>query len=136
MPSRSLNSVQLIGNTTADLVLKYTASNDPVCSFSLATNRYWTTKNGEKKEDTEFHRLVAWGKLAELCSQLIKKGSKIYIEGRLSTRTFEVADGTEKTTTEIVLEDMILLDSRQKEVDKSYVVNDAKPEVTPDTTLL
>ena len=109
MSSRSLNSVMLIGNCVADVVLKYTASNDPVCSFSIATNRYWTTAKGEKKEDTEFHRLVAWGKLAELCSQLIKKGSKIYVEGRLSTRTFRVADGTEKTTTEIVLEDMILL---------------------------
>jgi len=114
MGSRSLNRAQLIGNCTADLVLKYTPSNDPVCSFSLATNRYWTTAKGEKKEDVEFHRLVAWGKLAELCSQLIKKGSKIYAEGRLSTRTFKIADGTEKTTTEIVLEDIIVLDGHSK----------------------
>ncbi len=122
MSSRSLNSVQLIGNVTADLILKYTASNDPVCSFSLATNRYWTTAKGEKKEDVEFHRLVAWGKLAELCSQLIKKGSKIYAEGRLSTRTFKIADGTEKTSTEIVLEDMIVLESHQKvESEKSTI---------------
>ena len=122
MSNRSLNSVFLLGNVTADLVLKYTPSNDPVCSFSLATNRYWTTKAGEKKEDVEFHRLVAWGKLAELCSQLIKKGSKIYAEGRLSTRTFKVADGTEKTTTEIVLEDMIVLDGHSKaEPEKPFV---------------
>lgn len=114
MSSRSLNSTQLIGNVTADLVLKYTASNDPVCSFSLATNRSWTTAKGEKKEDTEFHRLVAWGKLAELCTQLIKKGSKIYVQGRLSTRTFKTADGTERTSTEIILEDMILLGNNAK----------------------
>ena len=126
MSSRSLNRVSLLGNVTADLVLKYTASNDPVCSFSLATNRYWTTAKGEKKEDAEFHRLVAWGKLAELCSQLIKKGSKIYAEGRLSTRTFKVADGTEKTATEIVLEDMIVLDGRPKIEPEKPVVSENK----------
>ena len=126
MASRSLNKVQLLGNCTADLILKYTASNDPVCSFSLATNRYWTTAKGEKKEDVEFHRLVAWGKLAELCSQLIKKGSKIYAEGRLSTRTFKIADGTEKTTTEIVLEDMIVLDGRLKAESEKPVVSENK----------
>ena len=126
MSSRSLNSVQLIGNVVADLILKYTASNDPVCSFSLATNRYWTTAKGEKKEDVEFHRLVAWGKLAELCNQLIKKGSKIYAEGRLSTRTFKIADGTEKTTTEIVLEDMIILDGRPKTEPEKPVVSENK----------
>mgnify|MGYP001562874476 FL=1 len=126
MASRSLNKVQLLGNCTADLILKYTASNDPVCSFSLATNRYWTTAKGEKKEDVEFHRLVAWGKLAELCSQLIKKGSKIYVEGRLSTRTFKTADGTEKTTTEIVLEDMIVLDSHPKTEPEKSVVSENK----------
>lgn len=126
MSSRSLNSVQLIGNVVADLILKYTASNDPVCSFSLATNRYWTTAKGEKKEDVEFHRLVAWGKLAELCNQLIKKGSKIYAEGRLSTRTFKIADGTEKTITEIVLEDMIVLDGRPKTEPEKPVVSENK----------
>mgnify|MGYP001606461401 CR=1 FL=1 len=126
MSSRSLNSVQLIGNVVADLILKYTASNDPVCSFSLATNRYWTTAKGEKKEDVEFHRLVAWGKLAELCNQLIKKGSKIYAEGRLSTRTFKIADGTEKTITEIVLEDMIILDGRPKTEPEKPVVSENK----------
>lgn len=126
MASRSLNKVQLLGNVTADLVLKYTASNDPVCSFSLATNRYWTTAKGEKKEDVEFHRLVAWGKLAELCNQLIKKGSKIFAEGRLSTRTFKVADGTEKTSTEIVLEDMIVLDGRAKTEPEKLVVPENK----------
>ena len=126
MASRSLNKVQLLGNCTADLILKYTASNDPVCSFSLATNRYWTTAKGEKKEDVEFHRLVAWGKLAELCSQLIKKGSKIYVEGRLSTRTFKIADGTEKTTTEIVLEDMIVLDGHPKVETEKPTVSEVK----------
>ncbi len=126
MASRSLNHVSLLGNVTADISLKYTASNDAIASFSLATNRYWTTAKGEKKEDVEFHRLVAWGKLAELCSQLIKKGSKIYAEGRLATRTFKLADGTEKTSTEIVLEDMIVLDNRPKtEVEKVVPENKA-----------
>jgi single-strand DNA-binding protein len=84
--ARSLNRVQLIGNLTRDPELRYTPQGTAVCSFGLATNRSWTTETGEKKEEAEFHRIVAWNKLAELCSQFLTKGKKVYLEGRLSTK--------------------------------------------------
>lgn len=115
MAARSLNRVQLIGNLTRDPELRYTPQGTAVCTFGLATNRSWTTDSGEKKEDTEFHRVVSWNKLAELCSQLLVKGRKIYVEGRLSTRTWTGQDGNQRTTTEVVIDDMILLDSRRPE---------------------
>lgn len=113
MSSRSLNKVQLIGNLTRDPELRYTPTGAAVCTIGLATNRYWTTESGEKKEETEFHRVVAWNKLAELCSQLLIKGRKVYVEGRLRTSTWQGQDGAQRNTTEIVIEDMILLDSRR-----------------------
>lgn len=113
MAARSLNKAQLIGNLTRDPELRYTPAGTAVCSFGLATNRSWTTEAGEKKEDTEFHRIVAWNKLAELCSQLLTKGRKVYVEGRLQTRSWQGQDGNQRQTTEIVIEDMIILDSRR-----------------------
>ncbi len=113
MASRSLNKVQLIGNLTRDPELRYTPSGAAVCTIGLATNRYWTTESGEKKEETEFHRVVAWNKLAELCSQLLTKGRKIYVEGRLRTTNWQTQDGQQRTSTEIVIDDMIILDSRR-----------------------
>lgn len=113
MASRSLNKVTLIGNLTRDPELRYTPTGAAVCTIGLATNRYWTTESGEKKEETEFHRVVAWNKLAELCSQLLTKGRKIYVEGRLRTNTWQATDGSSRSTTEVVIEDMILLDSKR-----------------------
>jgi single-strand DNA-binding protein len=113
MASRSLNKVTLIGNLTRDPELRYTPTGAAVCTIGLATNRSWTTESGEKKEETEFHRVVAWNKLAELCSQLLSKGRKIYVEGRLRTNTWQTADGGQRSTTEVVIEDMILLDSKR-----------------------
>lgn len=113
MSSRSLNKVQLIGNLTRDPELRYTPTGAAVCTIGLATNRYWTTESGEKKEETEFHRVVAWNKLAELCSQLLTKGRKIYVEGRLRTSSWQTQSGEQRNTTEVVIEDMILLDSRR-----------------------
>jgi single stranded DNA-binding protein (ssb) len=110
--SRSLNKVELIGNLTRDPELRYTPAGTAVCTFGLATNRQWTTESGEKKEDVEFHRIVAWNKLAELCSQLLAKGRKVYIEGRLQTRKWTGQDNVERQTTEVVINDMIILDSR------------------------
>ena len=111
--ARSLNRVQLIGNLTRDPELRYTPSGTAVCSFSIATNRNWTTDTGEKKEEVEFHRIVAWNKLAELCSQFLTKGRKVFVEGRLTTRSWAAQDGTQKQTTEIIINDMILLDNRR-----------------------
>lgn len=110
--ARSLNRVQLIGNLTRDPELRYTPSGTAVCTFGLATNRSWTTDTGEKHEETEFHRIVAWNKLAELCSQFLVKGRKVYVEGRLATRSWTGQDGQQKSTTEVVIDDMILLDSK------------------------
>lgn len=110
--ARSLNRVQLIGNLTRDPELRYTPSGTAVCSFGLATNRSWNTDAGEKHEETEFHRIVSWNKLAELCSQFLVKGRKVYVEGRLQTRNWTGQDGQQRSTTEIVIDDMILLDNK------------------------
>lgn len=109
--AKSLNRVQLIGNLTRDPELRYTPTGTAVCSFGLATNRSWTTDAGERKDEADFHRIVAWNKLAELCSQFLTKGKKVYLEGRLSTRNWTDQSGAQKSTTEIIISDMILLDS-------------------------
>ncbi len=111
--ARSLNKVVLIGNLTRDPELRYTPQGTAVCTFGVATNRQWVTESGEKKEDAEFHRIVAWNKLAEICSQLLTKGRKVYVEGRLQTRSWTGQDNQQRTTTEIVISDMIILDSRR-----------------------
>lgn len=110
--ARSLNKVELIGNLTKDPELRYTPQGTAVSTFSIATNRQWTTDNGEKKEDVEFHRVVAWNKLAELCGQLLGKGRKVYVEGRLQTRKWTGQDGADHFMTEVIINDMIILDSR------------------------
>ncbi len=107
MANRSLNRVILIGNLTRDPELRYTPQGTPVCSFGLATSRSWTTSDGERKEETQFHRIVAWNKLAELCGQLLSKGQRVYVEGRITYRSYEDKDGVEKSVTEIVLDDFI-----------------------------
>src|SRR4030042_4402578 len=112
--ARSLNKIELIGNLTRDPEMRYTPQGTAVCTLGLATNRQWVTESGEKKEDVEFHRLVAWNKLAEICSQLLKKGRKVFVEGRLQTRSWQGQDGSQRTTTEIVISDMIILDSRRE----------------------
>lgn len=128
--ARSLNRAQLIGNLTRDPELRYTPSGTPVCTFGIATNRNWTTDSGEKKDEAEFHRIVAWNKLAELCSQFLVKGRKVYLEGRLATRTWQAQDGTQKSATEIIISDMILLDSKRPE-DGAEVVAEPAAEEKP-----
>jgi single-strand DNA-binding protein len=110
--ARSLNRVQLIGNLTRNPELRYTPGGSAVCGFGVATNRSWTTDQGEKKEDTEFHNILAWNKLAETCSQYLTKGRKVYVEGRLATRSWTGQDGQQRSRTEIVIEEMIMLDSK------------------------
>jgi len=112
MPSRCLNRVLLIGNLTRDPELRYTPAGMAVVSFGLATNRVWVTKQGEKKEDAQFHRIVAWNKLAELCSQLLAKGRRIYVEGRIQYREITDSSGVKKQVSEIVIDDMIILDNK------------------------
>jgi single-strand DNA-binding protein len=112
MSSRSLNKVMLIGNLTRDPNLRYTPKNTAVCSFGLATNRSWMPADGgEKQENVEFHNVVSWAKLAEICGQLLHKGDKVYVDGRLQTRDWKGDDGNDRRTTEIVIDNMILLRS-------------------------
>lgn len=112
MPSRCLNRVLLIGNLTRDPELRYTPAGMAVVSMGLATNRSWVTKQGERKEDAQFHRIVAWNKLAELCSQLLSKGRRIYVEGRIQYREIVDANNVRKQVSEIVIDDMIILDNK------------------------
>lgn len=112
--ARSLNKVMLIGNLTRDPEMRYTPQGAAVATFGIATNRDWKTESGEKKEDVEFHNVVAWNKLAEICSQLLKKGRKVFVEGRLSTRTWQAQDGSQKNRTEVVISDMVILDKKEE----------------------
>lgn len=133
--ARSLNKVQLIGNLTKDPELRYTPSGRAVCTFSIATNRSWTTESGEKREEADFHRIVAWGKLGELCSQFLTKGRKTYVEGRLSTRSWTAQDGQQKSITEVVIDDMLLLDSKGQQGAKGSEET-KEPEVTDEPKAL
>jgi single-strand DNA-binding protein len=109
-----MNKVILIGNLTRDPELKYTPNGTAVCTFGVATNRSWTTHDGQIKEDVQYHRVVAWQKLAELCGKLLTKGRKIYMEGRLTYRSFTGKDGQQRSITEIVLDDFIVFDSGKR----------------------
>jgi len=108
-----LNKAQIIGNLTRDPEVRSTTSGQSVASFGVATNRVWKDKaSGERKSSAEFHNIVAWGRLAEICQQYIKKGSKVYIEGRLQTRSWEDPSGVKKYRTEIVAQNLIMLDKK------------------------
>jgi len=109
---RSINKVIIIGNVTRDPDIKQTVSGQPIATFGIATNRDWMTKNGEHHTSSEFHEVVAWSKLADICSKYIRKGKLIYIEGYLKTRSWDTPEGVKKFRTEIVVNDLIMLDKR------------------------
>jgi single-strand DNA-binding protein len=106
----NLNRAMIIGNLTRDPESRTTATGQSVCNFSIATSSQWTDAQGVKQERTEYHSIVAWGKLADICTQYLTKGRKAYVEGRLQTREWEGQDGSKKQRTEIVAENMIILD--------------------------
>lgn len=108
----SLNRVQLIGNLTRDPEMKQIPGGQVVASFGMATNFTWKGQDGEAQSKTEFHNIVVWRRLAEICGQYLKKGSKIFIEGRLQTRDWEGEDGVKRYRTEVVADNMIMLDSK------------------------
>lgn len=112
MARGGVNKVILIGNVGADPELRYTPSGTAVSNFNIATNENWTDNSGERQERTEWHRIVVWGRLAEICNQYLRKGSKVFIEGRLQTKSWETQDGQKRYTTEVVARDMQMLDSR------------------------
>ncbi|MFH1366816.1 MAG: single-stranded DNA-binding protein [Patescibacteria group bacterium] len=107
-----LNKAMIIGNVTRDPEMRNTPSGQSVCSFGVATNRIWKNQAGERQNKPEFHNIVAWAKLAETCSTYLKKGSKIYIEGRLQTRSWDDPSGVKKYRTEIICQSMIMLDKK------------------------
>jgi len=108
----NLNKAMIIGNLTRDPELKNTPSGQSVVSFGVATNLIWTDQSGQQQKKTEFHNIVAWRKLAEVCAKYLHKGSKVYIEGRLQTTDWTGNDGVKRYRTEIVAENMIMLDSK------------------------
>lgn len=138
MASRSLNRVILIGNLTRDPELKYTPNGTAVCTFGVATNRSWTTQDGQTKEDTQFHRIVAWQKLAELCGKLLTKGRKIYLEGRITYRSFVGKDGQQRTITEIVMDDFIVFGDGKRVVEGALEKSEetVKPTAEPVATTI
>lgn len=102
----------LIGNLTRDPELRYTPQGSAVCSFGVATNREWNV-DGQKKEAADFHNVVAWGKLGELCGQLLVKGTKVYVEGRLQTREWTNDNSEKRYKTEVVIDEMIILTNKR-----------------------
>jgi len=111
--SRGLNKVMLIGRLGRDPEMRYTPSGRPVTSFSLATSRTWNTSEGERRTETEWFNIVAWGSLAEICKNFLNKGQQVYIEGRLQTRHWDDAEGNKHSAIEVVANEMILLGERR-----------------------
>ncbi|MEA3346321.1 MAG: single-stranded DNA-binding protein [Chloroflexota bacterium] len=109
---RSLNKVMIIGRLGRDPEMRYTPSGKPVTSFSVVTSRSWVTADGEHRENTEWFNVVAWGGLAEICNQHLSKGRQVYIEGRLHTHSWEDSEGRRHSRTELVAQEMIMLDKR------------------------
>jgi single-strand DNA-binding protein len=108
----SLNRVMIIGNVGSEPEMRFTPNGNPVTSFRVATNRVYTTVDGERKEETEWFTVVAWGRLAEQCNQSLAKGRRVYAEGRLHTRTWEGQDGQRHYRSEIVANRVLFLDRR------------------------
>lgn len=125
--ARGLNKVMIIGHLGRDPELRYTPSGRPVASFSVATSRSWTASDGERREETEWFNVVAWGNLAEICKTHLTKGQQVYIEGRLQTRGWEDDSGTRHYRTELVANEMILLGDRSA----SGSNTDADTDTTP-----
>jgi single-strand DNA-binding protein len=107
--------VQLIGNMGRDPEMRYTTSGKAVCNFSVATSHTWKDPDGVPQERTEWHNIVAWGKLGEICNQYLAKGRQVFLEGRLQTRKWQGQDGSDRYTTEIVIDNMILLGGGRNE---------------------
>jgi len=123
--SRGLNKVMIIGHLGRDPEMRYTPSGRPVTTFSVATNRSWSTSDGERRTETEWFNVVAWSKLAEICNQYLSKGQQVYIEGRLHTRQWEDTNDIKRTSVEIVASEMIMLNERRTEEND---ITDSAPE--------
>lgn len=113
----SLNKILLIGNLGRDPEIRYTPEGTPVANFSIATSENWTDKSGTRQEHTEWHNIVAWNRLADLCQKYLTKGRQVYIEGRVRTREWNDRDGNKRRTTEVIATQMVLLGSRSQGTD-------------------
>jgi single-strand DNA-binding protein len=138
--ANSVNKVILVGRLGKDPEVKYTQGGTAVAKFTLATNEVWKDQSGEKQERTEWHNIVAWTRLAEICGQYLTKGSRVYIEGRIQTRSWEDKDGNKRYTTEIRADNMVMLSGKGDEVrhEKSAAAAassdgaSGEPEITDD----
>lgn len=122
--AKDLNKVMIIGRLGKEPEMRYTANGNAVTTFTVASGRQRKTAEGDVREETEWFRVVTWSKLAEICNQYLSKGSRVYIEGRLQTRSWEGQDGQKRWSTEVVANDMIILDNRAKDVDRAPVEED------------
>ena len=127
----SLNKAQIIGNITRDPELRQTKNGQSVCTLGVATNRRWNDSTGEFRAEAEFHNVVCWGKLAEIAEQLLKKGTKVFFEGRLQTRNWEDEAGVKHYRTEVVAQDMIVLHNRRESTAGETVEDASTSESTP-----
>lgn len=123
-----VNKVILIGRLGADPEVRYTSNGTPVASFRIATSESWTNKDGQREERTEWHRIVTWRKLAEICGEYLSKGKQVYIEGRLQTREWEDRDGVKRWTTEITAQNMQMLGSPDDQTRTSEPSGPSVPE--------
>lgn len=115
----SVNKVILVGNLGGDPEVRYTANNQVVCTFNIATTEKWASKNGQPGERTEWHRIVVWGKLAEICKEYLAKGRQVFVEGRIQSRQWDDKEGKKRTTTEIIAQNVQFLSSPQGRSAKS-----------------
>ena len=116
--SRGLNKVMIIGYLGKDPEMRYTPSGRPVTNFNVATSRSWNTSDGDRRTETEWFNVVAWGSLAEICNQYLAKGRQVYIDGRLQSRSWEDNGGKRHTSVEVVANEMIMLGNRQSSDDQ------------------
>jgi single-strand DNA-binding protein len=125
--AKDLNKVMVIGRLGKDPEMRYTAGGSPVTTFSVAAGRQWKDGSGEAREETEWFNVVTWNKLAEICNEHLRKGSRVYIEGRLQTRQWQDQEGQTRYRTEVIASDMIMLDSRGARESASYDDFDQRP---------
>ena len=119
--SRGLNKVMIIGHLGKDPEMRYTPNGKPVSKFSVAVSRQWNAANGERKSETEWFTVVAWGSLAEICKQYLSKGQQVYIEGRLQSRSWKDDSGNQRTSVEVVAKEMVMLGDRKKDKNEETV---------------
>jgi single-strand DNA-binding protein len=114
---RGLNKVMIIGHLGRDPEMRYTPSGRAVTNFSVATGRNWTSADGQRRSETEWFNVIAWGPLAEICNQYLKKGQQVYVEGRLQTRKWEDQEGNKRSATEVVAREMVMLNDRKEKAE-------------------